>query len=214
MWPLPYLDTAAAGVDVITVNLNGADREWAAKIGKIRWIKSKDKKSRFKGAKEDDHIVGAAGELAFCRALGLPWPAYYDTFHELPDVHPFWEIRTARPHGLKGIKVAKEDPDHELVVWVRGKMPSFEVMGYLRVGGIKMHPEWHGDPGKKKRPIWLAPPTKMIEIDRFTHEGCKYLRARHEVTTVVLPDATLGMRWVPDESSDVWICFVCGRRLE
>lgn len=198
---------------MIRVSLRSEDRAWSAKIGKIRWTKSKGKKSRFPDSTEADHAFGAAGELAFCRALGLPWPAHHETYHELPDVHPFWEIRTARqPRGLKGIKVVPEDPDYELSVWVSGKMPVFEILGYLRVGGVKRHPEWWGDPRKKKRPIWLAPPHKMIEINTGIHDVCHLLPARRVTTSILLPDATLATRWEPDDASDIWICMICEKR--
>lgn len=160
---------------MIRVKLGEGDQKWATQVGRGRWKSSKEKgsKSRFPDAKEIDHIDGCGGELAFCRALGLTWPASIDTYHSQPDVYPNWEVRTLR--RMAGVKVLteKEDPDSRLVVWVRGQMPTFEIMGYIVAGGARRHPEWKSDPGNRGRPIWLVPEGRMVPIDSsfHTHHG-------------------------------------------
>lgn len=161
---------------MIPIRLTSNDIAWATKVGKVRWRRAQQKRSkaRFKGAKEIDHIDGAGGELAFCRALGLAWPASIDSYttEGKPDVYPNWEVRALR--RMRGVKVTDEDHDDRLVVWVRGAMPSFEIMGYMRAGGAKKHDEWKRDPGGRGRPIWLVPENKMVPIDSGFHATCSY----------------------------------------
>lgn len=154
---------------MIPINLNAHDRAWATEVGQQRWASSQRRRSkaRFAGAKEIDHIDGAGGELAFCRALGLNWPATVDTWKTVPDVPPFWEIRTLR--RMPGVKVVPEDDDNAMVAWVRGQLPRYEVMGYMVAGGAKQHPEWLRDPGGKGRAIYLVPESRMVPIDPDFH---------------------------------------------
>lgn len=161
---------------MIRISLHSDDRRWATEIGKARWTYSKKIKSkpRFADAKEEHHIIGAGGELAFCRALRLPWPASNRTYKSEPDVPPRWEVRTSP--GMRGVKVTPEDDDDALVVWVAGKMPVFEIMGYIRAGGAKRHPEWFVDPGSRKRSIYLVPPNRMIEIEPGFHSAHAFMQ--------------------------------------
>lgn len=175
---------------MIRVKLGEDDQKWATEVGRRRWKSSSERGSRpnFPDAKEIDHIDGAGAELAFCRALKLTWPASVDTFTSQPDVYPNWEIRSLR--NMSGVKVrpADKDPDDRLVVWVRGSLPTYEVMGYIRAGGARRHPEWKKDPGKRGSPIWLVPEGKMVPIDSsfHTHHGFAV------------------------NSAGVWACAYCG----
>lgn len=176
---------------MIPVHLTQADVAWATKVGRARWdmVQRQGRKAKFAGAKLEDHVDGAAGELAFCRAVGLVWPASNGWFTSAPDVWPDWEVRTLR--RMRGVKVVDSDPDHRLVVWVRGQVPKFEVMGFIRAGGAKQHADWRTDPGKRGRAIWLVPPDKMIPIDAKFHSG----HAFHRV-------------------DDRWECVHCGEVIE
>jgi hypothetical protein len=177
---------------MIEVRLTSNDIRWATQVGQERWRRAQRKRSkaRFAGAKEVDHIDGAGGELAFCRALNLPWPATVDSYHSRPDVFPNWEVRTLR--RMRGVKVVPEDDDDRLVVWVQGQMPIFTVMGYIRVGGAKRHDAWLRDPGSKSRAIWLVPENRMIPIDHSFHSAC-----------ALAPDA-----------EGRWTCVHCGADAE
>ena len=161
---------------MIAVRLNTVDMAWANDVGAARWrrVKREHRKAKFAGADEKKHLQGARGELAFCRAMGLIWPASDGTFQSEPDVWPNWEIRTSP--SMQGVKVVDTDPDHRLVVWVAGgDAPYFEVKGYIRAGGAKRHRDWYDDPGKRNRPIWLVPPSRMIPIEPgFHRDGHAY----------------------------------------
>jgi len=167
---------------MIPVRLSSNDVKWAMEVGNDRWLRAKKRKSkaRFKGAKLEHHLMGAGGELAFCRALGLAWPASLDSYHDdnKPDVYPNWEVRTAP--RMRGVKVVDTDSDSRLAVWVRGdrpdQNPTYEIMGYLRAGGVKRHLEWFKDRFEKDRAFWLAPERNMVPINPDFHDACGYAR--------------------------------------
>lgn len=174
---------------MIPVYLDPSDQGFALRVAHERWryVEEHNLHAKFGGATEKDHQDGAGGELAFCRALKIPWQATINTFTEVPDVLPNWEIRTLRT--MPGVKVVDTDPDDRLVTWVKGQLPRYEVMGYIRAGGAKAHPEWHKDPGKRKRPIWLVPPSRMIPINPDFHRLCA---------------------WAQDDWG-LWSCAFCGK---
>src|SRR6185503_19533151 len=114
---------------MIGVFLSQKDMRWAADIGNERYEHSKRMglKARFEPGKSPQaHISGAIGELAFCRALDLPWQAYVDTFKSKPDVDPFWEVHWSR--NPKRVPVKVNDPRHGLVAHVTGQPPNLTVV--------------------------------------------------------------------------------------
>lgn len=183
---------------MIQIRLTSNDIRWATQVGQVRWRRAVNKgsKARFAGAKEAHHLMGAAGELAFCRALSLPWPASIDSYSDegKPDVYPNWEVRTAP--RMRGVKVVPTDPDSRLVVWVVGDVPAkdpvYTVMGYIRAGGAKRHAEWFEDPGGRDRAFWKVPEARMIPINPGFHSSCGY---------------------APDERG-IWGCIHCGAGIE
>lgn len=56
----------------------------------------------------ENHRLGARGELAFCVFMGIEWTPDAWAFHDLPDVPPDFEIRTARALRL-GLKIRKDE---------------------------------------------------------------------------------------------------------
>lgn len=176
---------------MIPVYLNPSDQGWALDIAHQRWkyVEEHHLQARFGDADEEKHQQGAMAELAFCRALGLEWPHTVNTFTEVPDVNPNWEVRflSAGPKW-RGVKVLEKDDDDRLVAWVTGKIPRFEVMGYFRAGGAKGHPEWWLP--KKVAPLWLVPESRMIPINPGFHDICP----------------------MGKDDWDMFFCVVCGRR--
>jgi hypothetical protein len=179
---------------VIPIRLNSNDVKWAMQVGEERWNRAQKRKSkaRFKGAKREHHLIGAGGELAFCRAMGLTWPASLDSYHDddKPDVYPNWEVRCSP--RMRGIKVVETDPDQRMVVWVVGDDPSqhslYTVMGYMVAGGAKRHTEWYSDRYGNDRAFWKVPENKMVPIDPGFHDQCGFA----------------------ENSDGVWSCVFCG----
>lgn len=184
---------------MIQIRLTSNDVKWAMQVGNERWNRAKRRRSkaRFKNARVEHHLIGAAGELAFSRMLGLPWPASLDSYHEdnKPDVYPNWEIRTAP--RMRGIKVVDTDPDDRLVVWVVGDVPTkdsvYTAMGYIRAGGAKQHMEWFDDRYGNDRAFWKVPEARMVPINPGFHSSCGYAR---------------------DHTGLNWACVYCGAGIE
>ncbi len=154
---------------MIQIHLRPPDQQWATEVGQRRF-------QLLDGpglSKERDLIDSAGGQLAFARALGIEWQARIGTPPDAPDVFPSWKVRTTRT--TKGIRVSPDDPDDALVVWVSGKLPEYQIMGYIRAGGAKNHPEWFKNPGSRSRAVYLVPTNRIIEIDPGFHRLCEYL---------------------------------------
>jgi hypothetical protein len=167
---------------VIEVRLTSNDIRWAMQVGQVRWRRAKQKgsKARFKDAKEEHHLIGAAGELAFCRALDLPWPASVDSYSDegKPDVYPNWEVRCSP--RMKGVKVTPQDHPDRLVVWVTGDVPTkdplYQIMGYMRAGGAQKRDEWFSDRYGKDRAFWKVPVYNMVPINPDFHRLCGFMK--------------------------------------
>lgn len=173
---------------MIPVYLDPNEQIWALDIAHQRF-KAVDGKGKpaFPGATEKHHQIGAGAELAFAKLVEVEWPASVNTFTSEPDVPPRWEVRWTK---LRGVKVRAKDAEDALCVWISGKFPRFEVMGYIRAGGAKRHPEWYDDPGKRGQSIWLVPPSRMIPIEPGFHRMCL----------------------VEQDDWGLWRCAFCGRR--
>lgn len=79
---------------MIVITLSEADAAWAIRVGRARNKPLLRNRRGYEGSGERIHIFGAAGELAFCRATGIGWPAHIDTFGTKPDVPPNIEVKT------------------------------------------------------------------------------------------------------------------------
>lgn len=154
--------------------LSGFELAKARDVGRRRYgtVDRKTLKPAFPGATVEDQIVGAEGELAFCKAAGLEWPAFVDTFTKVPDVMPNWEVRTSR--RMRACKVATTDPPDRLVVAVLKKSDAtFEVHGYIRAGGAQAHYP-AVDKGNRGKPAHFVPLDRLVPIDPGFHDLCAY----------------------------------------
>lgn len=110
----------------------------------------------------DAHVVGACGEIAAAKFLGIYFPASFDTFGaDLPG----WEVRTRSDHG-SDLVVTKHDSDETRYVLVTGQPPRMWVRGWLAAGEAK-RPEWlaphRPDPNN---PLWFAPQSALHWFDQ------------------------------------------------
>lgn len=115
------------------------------------------------------HIVGAMAEFAVAKELGVEWVGHVNHFSK-PDLtirrggsNVWIEVRhTPKRHD---IKVKDSDPDHAIVVGVRGGPPEFEMIGFIKAGTAKslLEPKSPA-PGK---PAWFASGDQVRDIEEL-----------------------------------------------
>lgn len=111
-----------------------------------------------------EHILGAAGEMAFCRARGIYWEASINSLKR-PDIGNI-QIRTRTSHYWDLI-VREDDDDSAIFVLVTCSLPLlgdgvFRVHGSIR-GAAAKRPEWlqarNGRP-----PTWFVPQGSLTRL--------------------------------------------------
>jgi len=144
----------------------------AALVGASRALESKTRglKDRhgFSGGCWETQIEGAAGEMAAAKAMGLYWDGSVNAFRK-PDL-PGIQVRTRSQHGYDLIVRPDDSPD-DLYVLVTGKMPEYQIHGWIR-GSDAMQDRWlkeHGDrppayfvPQDALQPIETLPPRETV----------------------------------------------------
>lgn len=129
----------------------------------------KDKRGPEDG--ENSHVVGAAGELAFAKCLGIDWPKAINTFKE-PDFvikrAPI-QVRTKKLGSKTELIFRKADnPDHAYVLMVQTAPNTYRVAGW-RTGQMVMKWGEYKNPGNLE-PAWfmdellLNPIEKLVEV--------------------------------------------------
>jgi len=117
---------------MIEVTLAPYECMLAAQVGIGRQLSAINKGLRMafglNGPGWNEHIEGAAGEMATAKALNVFWDGSVDTFKR-PDVGQL-QIRTRTRHDWDLI-VRKGDADDECFLLVTGTMPNFRVHGFL-----------------------------------------------------------------------------------
>lgn len=175
----------------LTVVLTPEQVRWAESIGSQRYAEAPgNPRFAYTAARngERTHQIGAMGELAVASALGLEWPARVNTFRELPDVDPFWEVRWGT---TKRVKVATDDKPDQLVMWVTGDPPTFEIHGCVDVAWAQAnYPAL--DPGDKGWKAHWVELHKLTPFDETFHATCAWFNH-------------------PERG---WICVYCGNEYD
>lgn len=121
------------------VTLTLAECLLACQVGTARQlsaiVQGKQNSHGFRGQGFDIHILGAAGELALAKALGIYWTGHINTFKQ-PDLGTNIQVRTRSSHTYDLI-VRDGDADDELFVLVTGTLPAFHIWGWIRGGDAK-----------------------------------------------------------------------------
>jgi len=151
---------------MIEVALDWAEMCVAVEVGCRRRIESRRQGLRERHTDEDalrvwvTEINGAAGEMAYAKALGFYWPASVNRFRGQGDVGAV-EIRTARRHGFS-LPIRPDAKDDAQYVLVTGVMPNFRVVGWI-TGGEGKQDRWlreaNGDPA------YFVPPAALWPIN-------------------------------------------------
>ncbi len=154
------------------VKLNKGEMRWAAQIGVERNIEAAFRGYAHRAGMADaegwkNHIDGACGELAFCKAFGLAWDGTVNTFKVGGDVGSV-EIRTARVEGGKReprliIRSSDKDYSPYVLVWLRHPN-DFEVVGWISgIEGKQRRYQFDGATGRP--PCYFVPHTRLRHIE-------------------------------------------------
>lgn len=152
-----------------TIVLSREDMLWGKRVGIDRSHKSKNRKPSFAYepgfGPNTQHILGARGELAFCRLMGLEWPARVNTFRDKPDVDPDWEVRTSPIASV--VKVDVRDPEGYRVVQVVSDHGSdaFTITGFILVRTALQMDRFLDDPGNRGKAAYFIPRNLLVPIE-------------------------------------------------
>ena len=105
-----------------------------------------------------DEIVGAAGELAVARFLGIDQELGINTFHTVPDVGGNIEVRTTTREDGR-LVVRNNDSPSRLYVLVTGTPPEMVIRGAI-MGADARRPEWLWNPHNNV-PSWFVPQSAL-----------------------------------------------------
>lgn len=114
-----------------SVILSPSEMHEATEHGKLRHrVSVKDgRKDKSRGGGEAIHIIGALGELATAKVLGIPWEKSINTF-KAPDVGGF-QVRTAtQSHQGMIFRPGDDNPDDIFICVTRVHGPHFIVRGW------------------------------------------------------------------------------------
>lgn len=104
-------------------------------------------------------FVGAAGELAFCKAAKTKWRQDVNTF-KAPDVFKNTQVRTSPcklsypPIDFGTLIIRPKDNPQNYYVLVVGNPPHFIIQGWI-FGKMAMTPEWFRNSAPKA--AWFVP---------------------------------------------------------
>lgn len=105
------------------------------------------------------HIEGACGELVVAKALNRHWSGNIGDL-EADDVGPY-QVRTTTYIGPNAkTRIHKGDADHKRFVGVSGRMPNYEILGWIVARDGKRE-EWWDDPTHENRPAYFVPRTAL-----------------------------------------------------
>ena len=152
---------------MIEVTLTWAEVMQAANLGVMRQI------AAMKASRPDRHgidpangwrahIEGAAGEMAFAKALGLYFGSTINEF-KAPDVAGI-QVRTRSNHDYELI-VRADDADDLAYVLVTGSIPKFRVVGWSTGARAKtFQPQTYGG----RPPAYFVPHTHLRDVSELT----------------------------------------------
>lgn len=125
----------------MTVTLNRNEILMAAFVGVRRQCESIIKGLKDANCETENgwqvHVEGALGELAFAKALGLYWDGSVNTFKTGADVGGI-QVRTRSKPSYELI-VRDNDRDEDWFALVRGKCPTYTVVGCIRARDAKKY---------------------------------------------------------------------------
>lgn len=107
------------------------------------------------------HLVGAFGELAFCRWRGIYWPATVDAPKTAPDIPPDIQVRTTVYRDGCLLLHRDDIPEHRYVLVV-ADVPRYWLIGWMW-GRDGMRDEWWRDP-TGRAPAYFVPQDALAPL--------------------------------------------------
>lgn len=144
------------------VRLTDMEMRIAALLGVERHVQSASRKTTRGQAAEtslQSHIVGASGEIAVAKALGL-YPGFTVNNFKEPDIEPNIQVRSA----IKGrLILSDKDNPFQKYVFVLGFAPNLEVAGWVW-GYDAQIKKWFLDPNNGRPPAYFVPKEALKPI--------------------------------------------------
>lgn len=146
------------------VKLTKSECSIAAQVGAARHIEAmfKGLRNNVEGLGWNEHIEGAAAEMAFSKIFGLYWDGSVNTFKK-PDVEGF-QIRST-PLSNGRLIVRPRDSDKEVFVLMKGKIPEFICVGAI-LGGQAKKPEFLYNPNGGS-PAWFVYGSQLHPVEEY-----------------------------------------------
>lgn len=149
------------------ITLEEYEAHMAATVGMRRQLSSTMKGMQqrvnmpggYSGNNWTEHIEGAAAECAVAKYLEVYWSGSVDTFVRDGDVMGM-EVRASIREDRR-LKVAENDPDDRIVIGVHGRMPVFEITGWILARNAKALRQYRDDPGYVGRPAFFIPVSEL-----------------------------------------------------
>ena len=153
---------------MITICLTETELMIARLIGKLRTRTSRknDLSAGYTGF-EGDHtpvdIIGAAGEMAVAKLLGIYWSAGVNTFHGA-DLGINIQVRATDKIDYSLI-VRQDDDDQHAYILVISQSPEYHIVGWLWGHECKKDQYWKAP---NNRPgAWFVPQDKLKDMNRL-----------------------------------------------
>lgn len=151
--------------------LDAADYEEVRRVARARRDSARAKNLRDAHGRESnegmrDDIIGAAGELAACRALWIPWPKRVDTFKAVPDIGEHTEVRTTTLTRLNFWLTPKDPIDRNYIYMFNPSVGLYFFVGWIsgqearEIGVIYQNPRGVG------RSTWI-PQDRLHRLREF-----------------------------------------------
>ena len=108
------------------------------------------------------HFLGACGEVAVAKLLGLHWAGTVDAFKDKPDILPNIEVRHRFDHKHDLI-VRHDDPGERIYVLSTGDPPDIYVHGWMH-GEDAKNDKWLRNYGGHK-PAFFVPQKFLHDLE-------------------------------------------------
>lgn len=159
------MTVALSPPSVVNVTLQWFEVYQAGMVGVKRQLAAlKDGRPDQHGADSDNgwtlHVEGAAGEMAFAKALGAYWSGSVNTFKDA-DIGTDIQVRW-RSKAYYDLIVRPSDSDDDIFALVLGAIPNLSVVGWIRGADAKQE-RWLRTYGGRP-PAWFVPQDELHSI--------------------------------------------------